>query len=191
MGQMQEKINKESFVLDENDNNGLILNNLYIPEEVLASVLYYVDHKSLVKCMSVCKRWNQLIRNYVWRKKSETIVGRLLPADDEHLPWSLHYLICKPHGPFERNLVKNHSGSEGLKKHWHIIRNQGNQWAIEEPPCGVPALPETEPLFHERKTCFVTSYHYCSKTQTINLIKEGLTPHILDEVQPPIQVSCS
>lgn len=185
---MQEK-NQDAFVVDENDNNGLILNNQYIPEEVLASVLYHVDHKSLVKCMLVCKRWNYLIRNYVWRKKSETIVGRLLPADDEHLPWSLHYLICKPHGPFERNLVRNHSGSEGLKKHWRIIRNQGNKWSVEEPPVGVPGLPESETLFQEKKICFVTSFDYCSKTQTIDLIKEGLTAHIMDEVQPHIQFS--
>lgn len=186
MGQLQEK-DMESFVLDENDNNGLLFNDHYIPEEVLAGILYHVDRESLVRCMSVCKRWNLLIRDYVWRKKSETILGRLLSVN-ENMPWALHYLICIPNGPFARNLIKNHSGEDGPKRHWTILRNKGNRWDVEEPPVGVIPLPEDEPLFHAKKICFVTSYDYCSKTQTIDLLNEGFSSHILDEVQPPFHV---
>ncbi|XP_033223607.1 F-box only protein 6-like [Belonocnema kinseyi] len=184
-GKGNKEISEERVPYDENDDNGLILNNHYIPEEVLANILRYVHYKTLAKCMLVCKRWNELIQSYVWRKKSKAILGQLLPAD-EKIHWSLYYIICKDNSPFGRNLIKNHSGSEGLKKHWKILRNDGDKWAVEEPPLGVPPLPETEPLFAERQTCFVTSYVNCCKMQTVDLLAEGLTSQILDNLQPPI-----
>ena len=188
MGLVQGKGKEECLEEPINDDNGLILSNHYIPEEVLANILVHVHYKTLPKCMLVCKRWNALIESYVWRKKSEMILGQLLPSD-ARIHWTLHYLICKDKSPFRRNLIKNHSGSQGIKKHWRIIRNDGDKWKVEEPPEGVPPLPETEPLFAGRKTCFVTSYAYCSKKQNIDLLAEGLTSQILDDLQPPIVVS--
>ena len=186
MGQVQNKNERVPF--DENDNNGLILSDEYIPEEVLANILVHVHYKTLAKCMLVCKRWNDLIRNYVWRKKCELILNRSVQLNDQ-IPWTLYCLICKPDNPFERNLIMNHSGNEGVKKHWKILRNSGSEWAVEKPPKGVPPLPETEPIFKDSQVCFVTSFEFCSKVQEVDLIAEGFTSQILDDIQPPIIVS--
>lgn len=172
---------------EESENNGLVLSDKYIPEELLGELFCYVDCKSLLNCQLVCKRWKDLIQEYVWRKKAELIFGQSLQCLKSYeLPWTVYYKICKKN-PFERNLLKNHSGQEGLKKHWVISRQGGDHWRIEKPPVGVPPLPD-DPVFEGKNSCFVTSYSLCSKRQIVDLIAEGLSDVLLDTFQPPIQV---
>ncbi|KAG8039142.1 hypothetical protein G9C98_003449, partial [Cotesia typhae] len=145
---------------EEDENNGLMLADKYIPEELIGELLCYVDHKSLLNCQLVCRRWKDLIREYVFRKKAEMTFGQSLKClNNCEDPWKIYYKICK-NNPFERNLLKNHSGQDGLKKHWVITRQGGDHWKIESPPVGVPPLPE-DPVFDGSNSCFVGEWYSC------------------------------
>ncbi|XP_076750914.1 F-box only protein 6 [Xylocopa sonorina] len=187
MGQSHDSSMNIRVMFDEKSENGLIVGGKYLPEELLAEIFCYVDYTSLLNCQLVCTRWKILIRNYVWRKKAEIALGRSL-LFDKVVPWDAYYLICKKR-PFERNLVKNHSGEYGTQKYWKILSDGGNRWKVENPPVGVPPLPSNEHVFEGKQFCFVTSYNICTKVQVIDLEKEGLTLYVLNNLQPPIVVS--
>ncbi|XP_034172150.2 F-box only protein 6 [Osmia lignaria lignaria] len=186
MGQSLDSNMTTRVMFDEKGDNGLIVSGKYLPEELLAEIFCYVDYESLLNCQLVCKRWKILIQSYIWRKKAEISIGQPLFLDKE-VSWYAYYLICKKK-PFERNLIKNHSGEHGVQKHWKIIANEGDRWIVENPPVGVPLLPNNEPVFEGKQYCFVTSYSACTKMQVIDLELEGLTPYILDNLQLPILV---
>lgn len=68
------------------------------------------------------------------------------------------------------------------------MTNGGDEWAIEDPPNGADAVPQSEE-FDNLTSCFATSYYSCSKEQTVDLLSEGLNGSMMDEFQPPIEVS--
>lgn len=187
MGQFHDTImgTAPRVMFDENSDNGLVICEKYIPSELLAEILCHANLKTVLNCQLVCKRWKMLIQSYVWRKKAELTLGKPFPRYKK-IPWEVFYLICKKK-PFERNLLKNHSGAN-KKKYWRIVREGGDSWKVEEPPVGVPELPPTEPVFEGKQVCFVTSYQSCLKMQLIDLVAEGLHPYVLDVIQPPIMV---
>ncbi|XP_076635835.1 F-box only protein 44 [Colletes latitarsis] len=187
MGQFHDNMTSNREEFDEKSENGLILADKYLPQELLAEIFCYLDNKSLLNCQLVCVRWKILIQSYVWRKKANILLGRLFLLDED-VHWHVSYLICKKK-PFEKNLIKNHSGEHGIQKYWKILSQGGDQWAVENPPQGVPALPSEEPLFGGKQVCFSTSYHHCSKMQTIDLVAAGLSEYVLDTLQPSIVVS--
>ncbi|XP_066589065.1 F-box only protein 6-like isoform X2 [Prorops nasuta] len=187
MGQSHDRAMSNQTTFDANGENGLIMGDKYLPEELLIEIFIYTDYKTLLKCQLVCKRWKDLLQEYVWRKKAEMIIDRSLSSDKD-LPWYVYYLICKKR-PFERNLLKNHSGQYGVKKHWKIVAEGGNRWVVENPPVGVPPLSANVPIFEGKQCCFATSYINCCKVQKIDLEEEGLHPLLLDNLQPPVQVS--
>nr|XP_018899609.1 PREDICTED: F-box only protein 6-like [Bemisia tabaci] len=176
-------------IMDPNidENNGLILNNIFFPEEMLIQILFYVDHDTLVyKGRLVCKVWKRLIESSVLKSKVDE--GRYrslsnLSSETKHrlhLHWSIYYLICK-FDLFGKNLIRNPSGKEKLK-HWKITQNNGDKWAVESQPHGANPIPgENRDL-----PCFVTSYHECLKEQLIKLADYGFTSSIMDEIQPII-----
>ncbi|XP_024883728.1 F-box only protein 6-like, partial [Temnothorax curvispinosus] len=186
MGQFSATPSSSRVMFDEEDNNGLVLCDKYLPVEVLIEIFCHVDCKTLLRCQLVCKRWKMLM-NHVWHKKTEWTLGKPFPWNDK-MPWTVYYLACTKK-PYERNLVKNHSGDEKSFRHWDISYNGGHRWTVEKPPAGMPELPQTEPLFKDRQTCFATSYEHCTKVQVIILTDEGIHPYILDTYQPPIEVS--
>ncbi|XP_024887235.1 F-box only protein 44-like isoform X2 [Temnothorax curvispinosus] len=186
MGQFSATPSSSRVMFDEEDNNGLVLCDKYLPVEVLIEIFCHVDCKTLLRCQLVCKRWKMLM-NHVWHKKTEWTLGKPFPWNDK-MPWTVYYLACTKK-PYERNLVKNHSGDEESFRHWGISYDGGDRWTVEEPPAGMPELPQTEPLFKDRQTCFATSYEHCTKVQVIILTDEGIHPYILDTYQPPIEVS--
>ncbi|KAG5306683.1 FBX6 protein, partial [Acromyrmex charruanus] len=185
MGQFNTIPSSPRVMFDEEGDNGLVLCDKYLPVEILIEIFCYVDCKTLMNCQLVCKRWKMLM-NYVWHKKTEQTLAKPFPWNDK-IPWSVFYFACTKK-PYERNLLRNHSGTEGMH-HWDLGSNGGDQWRIEEPPVGVPKLPQTEPMFKDRQICFTTSYQRCSKMQDIYLTDEGIHPYILDTYQPPIVVS--
>ncbi|XP_077257736.1 F-box only protein 44-like isoform X2 [Temnothorax americanus] len=180
-------------MFDEEDNNGLVLCDKYLPVEMLIEIFYYIaDCKAdLLRCLLVCRRWKMLM-NHIWHKKTERTLGKPFPWNDE-MPWTVYYL-ARTKKPYDRNLVKNHSGAM-YKKHWDIPEwwlldsDSERNWTVEEPPVGMPELPQTEPLFKDRQICFAIPYAQCYKVQTIVLTDEGIHPYILDTYQPPIEVS--
>lgn len=165
-------------------DNGLIFSDQLLPVELIQRILCHVDGKTLLNCRLVCKCWNDITTDYVWRKKAEIETGCKIPADTI-LGVKDFFLICTKN-LFGRNLVKNHSG-EGNLIHWDIVHNGGDRWAVERPPIGAPLLPQ-EPEFESKQHCFVTSYGECCKKFTIDLIAEGFSANILDNLQPPIEV---
>ncbi|KAK9298212.1 hypothetical protein QLX08_008372 [Tetragonisca angustula] len=184
MGQFHDSSTTTRVSYDEKSDNGLIISGKYLPEELLAEIFCYIDYKSLLHCQLVCKRWKTLIQTYVWRKKAGVSFNRLR-FFNKKVPWHVYYLICKKK-PFERNLIKNHSGEYGTQKYWKILSQGGDRWKVENPPIGVPPLPNNELVFEGKQFCFVTSYCSCSKTQIIDLDVEGLTSYVLDNLQPVI-----
>lgn len=174
-------------IFDEKGDNGLILCDKYIPAELLVEIFCNSNLETLLNCQLVCKRWKMLMQSYVWRKRAEITLGKPFPRNED-IPWNVFYFICKKK-PFERNLLKNHSGEHGVDRYWQIVTQGGDLWAVESPPQGVPELPLTEPVFEGKQSCFVTSYHFCIKKQQVDLIAEGFTPYVLDVLQPPIEVS--
>jgi len=184
MGQHNDIMDCPRTIFNEKSDNGLLICDNHIPPELLTEIFCRVEPKSLLNCQLVCKRWKILIQSYVWRKKAEMTVNKLFPRHKE-IPWQAFYHICKKK-PFERNLLRNHSGQNG-KKYWQIIFEGGDRWRIEKPPIGVPELPSV-PVFEGLQICFATSYKNCTKTQIVDLIAEGFHPYFLDVLQPSITV---
>ncbi|CAL1687828.1 unnamed protein product [Lasius platythorax] len=175
-------------MFDEAGDNGLVVCDRYLPAELLAEIFCRAHPETLLNCQLVCKRWRLVIQNYVWRKKAELALGKPFPRHvEEEIPWRVFYRICETR-PFEKNLLRNHSGERDMK-YWEILSNGGDFWRIETPPTGVPELPSTESIFGGRQICFATSYHSCTKKQIVDLVAEGFHPYVLDVLQPPIVVS--
>lgn len=318
---------------DFDENNGLILNDISVPIELIQRIMSHTEEKTLLNCQLVCKRWNETITEYVWRKKAEIKTGHRFSTDNI-LHWKDFYLICAKN-LFKRNLLKNHSGEEDFQ-HWTLLEddfvvqnnrhysdsydyddssdvdsspnedsdasmnsevniqiddengsdtnseidndnesidsgnvnnddeqheknnssddsdesngnvNHGdsehdtdnntdnesmldvievdsenesnsntgshdddtdqsdyitdhtgsdydydfdmNGWIVECPPIGVPHLP-AQPEFEDKEHCFATTYYNCYKEQEIDLLKEGFSVNILDELRPPFEVN--
>ncbi|XP_014226462.1 F-box only protein 6-like [Trichogramma pretiosum] len=169
----------------ENGENGLVFNfEHYIPQELVSDIFTYLDIESLVACQQVCRTWKSLIQSYVWRKKAEQKLRQALPHDEE-ASWIMYYKICKQR-PLKRNLIKNPCGNNGFR-HWKILSNGGDRWTTESPPTGIPPLPTDLNVLTE-DSCFVTSYGPCWASQEIDLIKEGCTEYLLDNIQPVIKI---
>ncbi|XP_075212144.1 F-box only protein 44-like isoform X2 [Lycorma delicatula] len=187
------------------DENGFVLSavligstkkEFYIPEEILALILSYVDLEDLIfKCRLVCHSWKRIIEDVAVRHKAERdcaskLKTAVLSNTDLKkkviLPWYLYYWICKKK-IFGRNLLKNNCGQDMLN-FWVILSNGGDQWVVEDVPNGADSLPQCDD-FMGKTSCFATSFHSNSKAQLINLSSEGLVPKIMDEHQPVIRVS--
>ncbi|XP_068095130.1 F-box only protein 2-like [Hyperolius riggenbachi] len=82
-----------------------------------------------------------------------------------------------------RNLIKNPCAEDDLL-FWEDVVCGGDGWRTESihGPCGSP-FPNNEVAKY-----FVSSFGHCSKSQTINLNREGYWADILDK-QPDIVVS--
>ncbi|KAF7993029.1 hypothetical protein HCN44_005810 [Aphidius gifuensis] len=168
------------------DNNGLLMSDKYIPEEVISQILIqYVDYKSLVNCQVVCKHWNNLIQDYIWRRKSELIVGQSLCLITD-MSWIVYYQICHKK-PFNRNLIKNYSGKDNLDD-WLFICQGREGWTVEKPPIsGVLEIPK-EAQFDDKQCCFVTASHNSVKRQVIHLDNTGLSSEFFDNYHPLIEI---
>lgn len=176
---------REIMFYNETSNNGSIIENKIIPDELLSKILCYTEPIALLQCQLVCKHWFNLIQNYVWHKRAELTVRKTLPSTGK-TPWTIYYFICEGK-PFYKNLIKNHSGEFGLLQNWNITENGGDGWNVECPPKAVRLLPD-DPVFEDKNFCFVTSFSKCWKEQVVNLIDEGFTEYCLDYLQPTIKV---
>ncbi|XP_071653348.1 F-box only protein 44-like isoform X2 [Temnothorax longispinosus] len=188
MGQFSATLSSSRVMFDEEDNNGLVLCDKYLPVEVLIEIFCHADCKTLLRCQLVCRRWKLLI-NHVWHKKTERTLGKPFPWNDK-MPWTAYYFACTKK-PYERNLVKDPSGAEYLN-HWDVEKrdfDSDNVWWVGDLPNDIiPQLPQTEPLFKDQQFYFIAQ-KYSNKVQTIILTDEGIHPYILDTYQPSIEVS--
>lgn len=153
-----------------------------VPDEVLVLILSWVPARTLAtRCRLVCRRWRAVVDGpTVWRLQLERAgcAACLEAARLGPLPPAAWARLCVLR-PLGRNLLRNPCGVEKFT-HWRV-RSGGNGWAIEEnrrPLEGAPA-----------QTCFVSSFGWCSKSQLIDLLAEGLWEELLDIHQPEIHVS--
>lgn len=156
-----------------------------LPEELLCDLMrFYLDASALMQCQQVCKQWNILLKGYVWRCKAEQQANckfrgnEVLGARD----------FCRIYAKrlYGRNLIGNHSGGKQFEA-WTNVKHGGHGWKVECPPVGAPPLP-VDAEYGGDQHCFVTSYGNCSKTYVVDLLAEGFTETILDELQSPIVV---
>ncbi|KAK0411792.1 hypothetical protein QR680_005850 [Steinernema hermaphroditum] len=85
--------------------------------------------------------------------------------------------------PFNRNLISNPSGENGLDG-WQMDDEYYGGMIVENPPLRSNPNP-----FVETTHCFATSYFWSEKTIVIDLVKEGIKPEVIDRLVPPIRVS--
>ncbi|XP_044590470.1 uncharacterized protein LOC123269036 isoform X2 [Cotesia glomerata] len=148
-----------SFKKDK--NNGLILSDKYIPMELIEILFCYLDHKSLQICQLVCRKWKNLIREYIYSKKVEIISGQSLHyLGSLKIPWEQYYKIYKKN-PFEQNLMMNQKEAQLLR----IMDYSSNN--------------NSGPYDRKARKC------------VINLFKEGLPTFFMDYFQPTIEVQQS
>lgn len=176
------KHRSESKSYDE--TNGLVFNDIPLPEEIIMLILSYVDTKTLLSCKLVCKEWKTLIcSTHFWRIK----LKHVNKTTKKHLPWYVYYSYFASN-LFDRNLIQNGNAEKDFKN-WKIVANGGDAWKKEPVPAGADLLPENVPDFNGETSCFATSYITCAKYQKINLRKNKLIQRILDEFQPTIYMS--
>ncbi|XP_019205682.1 F-box only protein 6 [Oreochromis niloticus] len=127
-------------------------------------------------CQLVCHQWKEVTDSEsLWRKMCRR-EGYPICSFSKKQDWKLFYFLSKQ----KRNLFKNPNGEEGLNG-WKILRNGGDQWVaggIRRPHPGEAV-----------KTNFATSFEMCTKSQLIELEKEGYSPSLMDYAQPDIKIS--
>nr|AEE62816.1 unknown [Dendroctonus ponderosae] len=175
----------EEFELDKREElNGLILNELYLPKELLLEILSNLSSQDVIKCSLVCKTWFNLTRSTaLWKsiyfKQEQRKKVR-------NLPWYVFY--CHLSSDYFRNVIKNGNGELHFK-HWQILQNKGDKFGVEKVPTGCDLLPADIPEFHGKTSCFVTSYEYCSKYQKFDLSSKRLLSYIIQKYRPILYAS--
>jgi len=167
--------------------DGFVFGSHFLAEEIVTHILCLEDVETIKTCRLVCKNWNALISNrYFWKKKAlvESKHWPNVPLDNT-IPWTLYANIYL-NEPFERNLIKNPCGKKKLEN-WSILSEGGDKFTIEQPPSGSEKIPHDANLENDLDdSCFATSFHSCSKEQTIQLSRLGLTPEVMDDYKPCI-----
>uniref|UniRef100_A0A668RQ26 FBA domain-containing protein n=1 Tax=Oreochromis aureus TaxID=47969 RepID=A0A668RQ26_OREAU len=127
-------------------------------------------------CQLVCHQWKEVTDSEsLWRKMCRR-EGHPICSFSKKQDWKLFYFLSKQ----KRNLFKNPNGEEGLNG-WKILRNGGDQWVA-----GGIRRPHPDEAV---KTNFATSFEMCTKSQLIELEKEGYSPSLMDYAQPDIKIS--
>ncbi|XP_036389198.1 F-box only protein 6-like isoform X2 [Megalops cyprinoides] len=149
-----------------------------LPLAALEEVFVNVPAREVVcVCRLVCREWKELADSAsLWRERCRR--EGLQPHDVTQQPedWRVYYFLCKK----RHNLLKNPKAEDKFNG-WQILENGGDRWKIEDVSASLP--DETVKKF------FVTSYHFCRKSQLINLAEEGYGPWFMDKIQPDIVIS--
>lgn len=168
---------------DPQTDNGLVLKNTYLPEEVLVHILSFTKPEKVLRLSLVCKRWHRIVRS---RELWFIIYERHYKKKPKKLPWFIYYCLFSTEF-FDKNLLKNGNGENNFK-HWIFNCNNNDFFKIEKEPIGADPLPEDIPDFNGHKSCFVTSYSRNNKEQRIQL-NNNLLSIMLDYYKPNIYVS--
>ena len=172
----------DSFISQKsNENsNGLPVNEeLCFPEEVLAEMFLHFDNKTLLSCHLVCKQWDVLIKDYVWRKKAEYVTRQEWPVDKE-IPWTYYYYLCD-NRPFGKNLTNYKEAVLNENPYVTIFEFQKG----DDIPVSIIPFPNDDTF---QGTCVITRERTYDNHFAIDLLKEGFTEHILDKLQPIVTV---
>ncbi|XP_076250642.1 F-box only protein 6-like isoform X1 [Rhynchophorus ferrugineus] len=174
----------DQFNIENNSLNGLELENIYVPEDVIINILKYLEPNDILNCSLVCKRWCNFAKSSILWQHIYNI--KEYPKKATCLPWYVYY--CYFTTNYFKNMIKNGNGQH-LLEHWHIERNGGHEFKIEDSPQGCGPLPLGVPEFQGHKSCFVTSYELCKKYQKIEISPKCLMYYIIQKYKPHIYVS--
>ncbi|GFY47028.1 hypothetical protein TNIN_82651 [Trichonephila inaurata madagascariensis] len=158
--------------------------DISIIDQSLIDILSFVPGKNLIKnCRLVCKDWKNIIDGHgIWKLKCERERKYIPHVSLKTLP-SDYYKKIYFYNPYCRNLIQNPCGEEDLEK-WTLVRNGGDGFHVENPPCGAdPVPPEVG-----SQSCFATACMPCVKFQIINLLAMGVSEEILQLETTKIQV---
>uniref|UniRef100_A0A087XHF3 FBA domain-containing protein n=2 Tax=Poecilia formosa TaxID=48698 RepID=A0A087XHF3_POEFO len=150
----------------------------HVPLDILEEIFLNLPaHLVVCVCRLVCHHWKDVADNEsLWRQRCRREGYNLHESSKVPSDWRFFYFMCKK----RRNLIKNPRGEDELQG-WTIVRNGGDGWRVEKP---MALHPNTEV-----QTNFVTSFRTCTKSQLIDLVKEGYSQAFMDEIQPHIKVS--
>ncbi|XP_078498352.1 F-box only protein 6-like isoform X2 [Lissotriton helveticus] len=153
-----------------------------LPEDVLLEVLFRVPCKDLIHCCRlVCRQWKDVFDSpTLWKRKCQLEFSFLSSSIRNPGDWKCLYLRFK----LKKNLIKNPCAEENFNS-WRLDSNEGDKWAIEDLP-GAHGRPFPQPNIRKY---FVTSYCDSTKSQLIDLKKEGFWGTLVDAVQPDIVVT--
>lgn len=151
---------------------------LPVPLEIVEEIFLNLPHHQVVcVCRLVCRQWKEVADSEsLWSERCRREGYHLRDPSNVPKDWRLFYFLCKK----RKNLLKNPSG-ENKMRGWQIVQNGGDRWKVE----GVMAPHPNQVV---RKN-FVTSYIMCTKSQLIDLEKEGYNAWFMDHFQPHIKVS--
>lgn len=148
------------------------------PLEILEEIFLKLPARDVVcLCRLVCREWKEVVDSQaLWKERCRR--EALHPQDASRSPkdWMMFY-FCSV---MKRNLLKNPSGEDKMNG-WLIIENGGDEWKLEN-----MLVPHPNEAI---KKNFVTSYGMCTKTQLIDLKKEGYDAAFMDKFQPDIRVT--
>lgn len=148
---------------EDDEVNGLCLNNHYLPEEIIVIILSYLPPSKILNLSLVCKKWCNIIKSdHFWIH----LYSRYYPNKSKQLPWYVYYSFFTTKN-FD-NLIQNGNGEKGYK-YWKIIKNLGDEFRIEDPPAGANQLPSDVKEFNNKTSCFATSFYECNKIQVLKL----------------------
>lgn len=178
-----------SITSDSNSSHALEPGDAFdlngLPEELLVYTLTWVPAVDLVKhCSLVSKHWLEVSRDSsLWRVKCERdgiyVPGMMRPPPDD---FRMYYFK----NPYKRNLLQNPLALEGMN-YW--IKPGGmTRPEVEDSPYGADAIATHIPVTGPVKN-WVTSFRFGSMSQSVNLIKEGCSEQVLDQMRPSICTS--
>jgi len=163
----------------------------YFSSEIVFQIFRLVPEYDLLHhCQLVCKRWRSVVSDpYLWQSKialsSGSTSSRLFEMGTElKLDWAKFYLKV-----INQNLLNcfDKKGILSLSP-WHVINSGGDGWCVKHNEIKNDKVQ----LIAENggsKSCYVTSYHNCTRRQIVDLVVAGLHPEILDKLQPTIEAS--
>lgn len=164
-----------------------------LPNELFLMILRFVPPMDLIRNgRLVCKYWLELMdSSEFWRRMCQLdgvpypqeIGAQDSNADSCALDFRSIYLKR----PFHRNLVKNWNAADGFN-HWTITGNDGDGFAVEPNNCSY-SNPVSSIGVSGCSNCWATSFGWCEKFQTIDLLVEGCTRETLDQLKPTIKIS--
>lgn len=169
---------------EEDSTNGLCFKNIYLPEEIVMTILTHLPPKEILQATLVCKKWCNIIKSDIFWFE---LYSRIYRSKPKKLPWYVYYAFFTT-DYFNRNLIKNGNGEERFN-HWNIVYNYGDEFKIENPPNGSDPLPEGVLEFNNHTSCFATSYYECNKFQQVSFANNRLMQFIFNKYKPHIYLS--
>ncbi|XP_063293164.1 F-box only protein 2 [Pelobates fuscus] len=153
-----------------------------IPDDVLARILAGLPAEELILvCRLVCNQWKNIVDGAdVWQIKCHQDGFSEAARETEPDNWKSVYLLNKR----KTNLIKNPCGEEEYE-FWNDLQNGGDGWNIED----LPGDNGQDFPIEGIQKYFASSFEWCSKSQLIDLLKEGYWEEVMDNEQPNIVVS--